>query len=169
MDQKEPLPDLDTVSLLVPQAREGSEEAKEKLFAHVQDYMSLMAQKNMPRNLQGNFGASDVVQQSLANVIVNFEDFRGNSKGEFLAWLRMIVTNEARKFQRDYHRGKRDIKMERNLVTDEGQGILNFMLEDGNLTPGSSAIAVEQIEQLHEAMKNLSAVSYTHLTLPTKA
>ncbi len=156
MNQKEPLPDLDTVSLLVPKAKNGSEEAKEKLFAHVQDYMNLMAQKNMPRNLQGKFGASDVVQQSLAKVIVNFEDFRGNSKGEFLAWLRMIVTNESKKFQRDYHRDKRDIKLEKNLVTEDGQNVLDFTLADRNLTPGSSAIAVEQIGELHNALEKLS-------------
>ncbi len=57
--------DLDTVSLLVPQAKEGSDQARSLLLEHVQDYMALMAQQKLGPNLQGKVGTSDVVQQSL--------------------------------------------------------------------------------------------------------
>jgi len=154
-DEHIPEIDLDTVSLLVPKAKDGSSEARDKLLAHIQDYMNLMAQQNTPANLQGKFGASDVVQQSLAQVIRGFDDFRGSSKGEFYAWLRTIVTNEAKKLQRDFHREKRNVNRERPLAVDLSGSVFGFVPTDGQPTPRSNAIAAEQIETLHSALEKL--------------
>ena len=147
--------DLDTVSLLVPQAKQGSAEARDQLLAHVQDYLRLMAQQNAPGHLQGKFGASDVVQQSLAQVIQGFDDFRGNTAGEFYGWLKVIVTNEARKLQRDYRRDKRNVARERPLAVDLSGSQPGFVPADGQPTPRAHAIAAEQVEQLHDALERL--------------
>lgn len=157
MSNSEPVPDidLDTVSLLVPRAKQGSEEARDQLLAHVQDYMRLMATQNAPGNLQGKFGASDVVQQSLAQVIQGFDDFRGNTAGEFYGWLKVIVTNEVRKLQRDYRRDKRNVDLERPLAADLSGSRPGFVPEDGQPTPRAHAIAAEQVQQLHEALDQL--------------
>ncbi len=147
--------DLDTVSLLVPRARLGEEEARDQLLEHVQSYMTLMAKQNSPRHLQGKFGTSDIVQQSLAQVIRGFDGFRGKSKGEFYAWLKVIVTNEAKKLQRDFHRDKRNVLRERPMTTDNSGSGFGFVPADDALTPGANAIAAEQIAQLHGALEAL--------------
>ena len=148
---------LDTVSFLVPQAKAGSDEAREKLLAHIQSYVGIMAKTNMPTNMQEKFGASDIVQQSLAQVIQRFDDFRGESPGQFYAWLRTIVTNEARRLQRDFHRGKRDINKERRLATDLSGSAVGFMPRDEQPTPGTNAIASERVKKLNEAIDRLSS------------
>ena len=157
MTQGDPIPDidLDTVSLLVPRAKDGSSDAREQLLAHIQDYVNLMAKQNAPAKLQGKFGTSDVVQQSLAQVIRGFDGFRGSSKGEFYAWLRTIVTNEANKLQREYHRDKRNVDRERPLAADLSGSGLGFVPTDGQPTPRANAIAAEQIEKLHSALEKL--------------
>ncbi len=147
--------DLDTVSLLVPRAKDGSSEAREQLLEHIQGYMSLMAKQNSPTNLQGKFGTSDIVQQSLAQVIRGFDGFRGSSKGEFYAWLKTIVANEAKKLQRDFHRDKRDVKRERQLANDVSGSGIGFVPTDMQPTPRANAIAAEQIQQLHGALQRL--------------
>jgi len=157
--------DLDTVSLLVPKAKAGSDEAREKLLGHIQDYVGLMAKTKMPANMNGKFGASDVVQQSLAQVIQRFDDFRGESPGQFYAWLRTIVTNEARQLQRDFHRAKRDINKERRLANDVSGSAVGFVPRDGQPTPGTNAIASERVSRLNEAIDRLSEDDATVIRL----
>ena len=48
--------DLDTISLLVPQVREGSSAARDQLLEHVQEFVQLMARQNAPDHLRGKFG-----------------------------------------------------------------------------------------------------------------
>ena len=157
--------DLDTVSILVPKAKAGSDEAREKLLSHIQNYVGLMAKTNMPANMKGKFGASDIVQQSLAQVIQRFDDFRGDSPSQFYAWLKTIVKNEARQLQRDFHRGKRDINKERRLAMDVSGSAVGFVPLDGHPTPATNAITSERVNQLNEAIDRLSEDDATVIRL----
>jgi len=147
--------DLDTVSLLVPKAKEGCDAARSELFEHIQSYLLLMARRNNVQELQAKFGTSDVVQQSLAQVVQGFDDFRGQSTKEFYGWLNQIVANEAKKLQRDYHREKRDVKRERPMVADLSGSKNGFVAADKHPTPRSQALAAEQIELFHKALDRL--------------
>lgn len=148
--------DLDTVSLLVPKAKEGSDEARAKLLEHIQDYIALMARRNNVAYLQAKFGTSDIVQQSLAQVIQGFDNFRGESAKEFYGWLNQIVANEAKKLQRDYHRAKRDVGRERPFAQDRSGSHPGFVPTDDELTPGARALAAEQLELFYRALDRLS-------------
>lgn len=158
MTNDEPAPDidLDTVSLLVPRAKEGSEEARAELLECVQDYVLLMAQKNTSPGMQGKFGASDVVQQSLAQVIQGFDNFRGNSANEFYGWLGRIVENEVKQLQRDFRRDKRDITRERPMAVDHSGSGVGFVPADRQPTPKSRALAAEELALFQEALDRLS-------------
>ncbi len=158
VDQNETPPiDLDTVSLLVPQAREGSERARSLLLEHVQDYVVLMARQRLSPNLQGKVGTSDVVQQSLAQVIQGFDGFRGTTAQEFYGWLNRIIANEVKKLQRDFHRDKRNVRREQPLGTHYQDSGTGFVPTDRQRTPGSAAIAAEQIALFHETLASLPA------------
>lgn len=148
--------DLDTVSLLVPKAKAGSETARNDLLAHIQDYVGLMARNQVPANLRAKFGASDIVQQSLAQVIRRFDDFRGDSPGQFYAWLRTIVNNEVKQIQRDFHRNKRNVDLERKIADEVTGSVAGQVLWDHQPTPGTNAIANEELKALTRAMERLS-------------
>ena len=149
------LPDLDTISRLVPMAKAGSDDARDELLNHVQQYVALMAKQKMTPNLQGKFGASDIAQVSMAQALVGFEKFRGKSTGEFYAWLKAIVQNVARGMERDFRRRKRDIGRERALASERSGSALGFIVLDDEQTPRSHAIAAERVERLHQALAKL--------------
>ena len=148
--------DFDTVSLLVPKAKQGSEEARAELIARVQDYVRLMAKQNTPANMRGKFGLSDVAQQSMAQVIQGFDQFRGNTASEFYGWLRAIVRNQALQMQREFRSAKRDVRRERQFANDSStRQPRNFLLDD-EPTPGTRAIALEQIDHVRSAINRLA-------------
>ena len=155
-DDGSPPVDLDTVRLLVPKAKSGSGDAKNRLLEQIQDYVHVMAKNKLPANLRGKFGTSDIVQQSLAQVIQRFDDFRGESPGQFYAWLRTIVANEARQLHREYNREKRDIRRERSVSMRESGSQVGFIPQDAQPTPGTNAIATERIQKLNDAIDRLS-------------
>ena len=113
-----------------------------------------MRRNNVP-HLQAKFGTSDIVQQSLAQVIQGFDNFRGDSAKEFFGWLNQIVANDAKKLQRDYHREKRNLARERPLASDQGGSNIGFVPTDEQLTPKSQALAAEQIELFYVALDRI--------------
>ena len=147
--------DLDTVSLLIPRIKNGSVDARAELLEHVQDYMRLMAEQRLPTNLQGKVGTSDIVQQSLAKVIQGFEQFRGGTGREFYGWLNQIISNEAKRLHRDFHREKRDIKRERRLGNPYDSAAPGIVPADAQPTPRSQAIAAEQVQIFREKLSAL--------------
>ena len=149
--------DLDTVSILVPKAKSGCDTARGELLDHIQDYVGLMARNQMPANLKSKFGASDIVQQSLAQVIRRFDDFRGQSPGQFYAWLRTIVNNEVKQLQREFHRNKRNVDLERRIAEEVSGSVAGQILSDQSPTPGTNAIAKEERKALALAMERLNS------------
>lgn len=152
-DEQANPPELDTISRLIPEIKAGSDTARDQLLVHIQSYLALMASKNNVQHLQAKFGHSDIVQQSLAQVVHGFDQFRGASSKEFYGWLNQIVANEAKRLQRDHHRQKRDVARERRL--DQSGSFAALVPPDGQLTPRSKALAAEEMQQLTEALERL--------------
>ena len=57
--------ELDTVRLLVEQARNGDMQAKSDLATHVQSYLTMMADRKLNDTLRPNINPSDIVQHTL--------------------------------------------------------------------------------------------------------
>ena len=95
----EPELDFDSISRLIPPSKEGDQEARQALLAQIQDYVNLMAARHMDRSLNPKAGPSDIVQQSLTQVVQNFDQFRGQTGAEFRGWLKTIVVNEMGKME----------------------------------------------------------------------
>ncbi len=141
--------DLESISLLIPKTRQGDSAAREELLRQIQDYLDLMAARYMDHSLRPKAGASDVVQQTLTQVVEHFDDFQGATAAEFRGWLKTIVINEMRRMQRTFRAGKRDIARERGLQNNRSS-IGDFLSpEDSNPTPSSEAMAAEQIEHFY--------------------
>ena len=65
----------------------------QQLVQTCRDYLLLVANRNLDRELQGKLGASDLVQETFVRAQRNFKQFRGSSIEEFLTWLRQILLN----------------------------------------------------------------------------
>lgn len=85
--------------LLVPfedslhSARLGSENQVGALLEQCRPYLLTIAQAELPGDLQGKLGASDLVQDALLRGVQHFTSFRGHTQEELAGWLRQILIN----------------------------------------------------------------------------
>jgi len=148
--------DLDTVRLLLKEAKAGENEAQSDLAALVQDYLTTMADKNLHQDIRCKVAVSDIVQRTLLQMVQGLEGFRGQSTPEFYGWLNRIVCNETAKARRDLGRKKRNLKRQVSFSTEDSVG--NFrseLIDRSSPTPGTQAIANERIELFHQALARL--------------
>lgn len=87
---------------LLDRARQGDAAARDDLFQRCRQYVHLLARTQVETWMRTKIDASDLVQQTLLEAHRGFQEFRGESEGEWLAWLRMILTHNAQDFVRRY-------------------------------------------------------------------
>src|SRR2546421_12543582 len=78
-------------------------------------YLRLLAGLHLDPRLQAKLDPSDLVQQTLLQAYQARGQFRGQSEGELLAWLRQILARALANAARDLGRAKRDVARERPL------------------------------------------------------
>ncbi|MCA9054418.1 MAG: sigma-70 family RNA polymerase sigma factor [Planctomycetaceae bacterium] len=101
---------------LLERARGGDDAAREDLFNQCRQYVHLLARSQVETWMKTKVDASDLVQQTLLEAHRGFQEFRGVSEGEWLAWLRMILTHNAQDFVRRYRQTeKRAVRREVSL------------------------------------------------------
>jgi RNA polymerase sigma-70 factor (ECF subfamily) len=156
IDPNEDSLDPDTVRLLIQDLRGGDSEAKSKLASHVQSYLNIMAGNKISPALRAHLNPSDIVQQSLIQMVNGIDNFRGNSSKEFYAWLTQIIRNESNKAARDLTRQKRDVRKQvsMNQVTPNDSWA-TFETIDPHATPGTEAIANERMELFNRTLESM--------------
>jgi RNA polymerase sigma-70 factor, ECF subfamily len=105
------------LGLLLARARTGDGQAADQLLTAYRNYLKLLARVQVDRVLQAKIDPSDLVQEVCLQVHRDLPKFRGQSEGEFLAWLRTILASKGANVERHF-RGtqRRDIRLERQLV-----------------------------------------------------
>ena len=146
---------LDTVRILIDRVRAGDERARSELVDQIQSYVTQMADQNLAREVRPRVGPSDIVQQSMIQMVNGFDRFRGQTTREFFGWLNKIIQNQANLSRRDQTRQKRDIRRHQSLSTEAGKFHART-LEQAEATPQSQALAKERIELFHAALENLT-------------
>ena len=140
-------------------ARDGDEAARDRLFAKCRSYVGLVARTQVERRLQSKVDASDLVQQTLMDAHRGFKNFRGNSEGEWLAWLKRILMHNATDFVRHY-RGteKRQTNREVPLWVGSPSGAGEYFRDpsDPGATPSEIVSQKEREIELAEAVDQLS-------------
>jgi len=138
---------------LLHAANAGELAAISQLITECRDYLLLVANQEIEAAIQAKLGASDLVQQTLAEIPHHLAQFRGNSRDEFLGWLRQIMINDLRDVRRRFKSSQaRDVGRENSLTDSLGHG---RSIVDNLLTPSSQAIHNEQAQLLHSAMAQL--------------
>jgi len=100
-------------------AQNGDDGAKNVVLQALGNYLWLLAECELPSELNAKIAPSDLVQETLLEAHREFAKFRGQSQLEILAWLRQILINNAGNARRRYmETGKRDIRKEIPLNQD---------------------------------------------------
>ncbi len=111
-------------------------------------FLLAVAVEAIPIDLRAKGGASDLVQQTLANAVQSRQQFRGNSLVELRAWLRAILLSEAAIFRRRFTQtAARDVSREVPL-----DGTISQL----SLTPIEAALQGERDQNLSAALMQLS-------------
>jgi RNA polymerase sigma-70 factor (ECF subfamily) len=143
---------------LLDALRQGDAEAQGKLLLRYQAWLSLLARLQIDPQLQGKFGASDVVQQTMLEAIRALPQFRGQTEGELLAWLRQILAHVLAHEVRRYKGAKRrdvarEVSLEQSLA--ESSLRLRNVLPAPGTSPSGQAAKNEQEVLLAEVLSRL--------------
>lgn len=135
----------------------GPNEIDDETLEKCRAYLKLLASSQVDTWLRQRVDASDLVQQTLLDAVARREQFRGESEGELLAWLRAILSSNLIDAVRHYGRAKRDVA--RNLSLDEE--ISNSFLRadrlvtDSASSPSQKAATNDQLLRLPAALDKL--------------
>ncbi len=128
-----------------------------EIIAKYEPYLRMLSRTKMRRAYQAKMGASDLVQQAMMQAVQAFEQFRGETEEELMAWLRQILVRHLCHVDRDLHRDKRDIRREHSMeqqLAASSMRIQNLLAGDGP-TPRQNIMLGEHILRLSEAIDRL--------------
>lgn len=74
-------------------ARQGEPDAIGELLESYRNYLKLLASTQLRGRLSRRVSPSDVVQETMLAAHRDFDAFRGESAGQFTAWLRAILSH----------------------------------------------------------------------------
>jgi RNA polymerase sigma-70 factor (ECF subfamily) len=101
---------------MLGRARAGDREELGRLFEACRSYLNVMARAQVESWMQAKVDASDIVQETMLEAHRDFARFQGESVGEWLAWLRGILANNAADVVRKYRgSAKRQTRREVSL------------------------------------------------------
>jgi RNA polymerase sigma-70 factor (ECF subfamily) len=132
------------------QARQGNTQALGQLLQSFRPYLRVILRSFRDERLQGRVDDSDLMQDALLEAHRSFADFRGETVGQLVMWLRRIVLRTAGHTVRSFAgTGKRDL--EREQPADDLEGLA----ADTGSSPSAQAIRHEQAALMAEALAEL--------------
>lgn len=120
-------------------------------------YLHLLARQYLDPRLRGKLDSSDIVQQALLQAHQSRDQFRGQTEGEYVAWLRQILARCLANVLRDFTRDKRDIAREGSLeeAVHESSARVEEWLAAEQSTPSQAVEKHEEALRLADALTEL--------------
>jgi len=146
------------VGRLLDLASAGDGPALGVLLQRYHNYLALLARVQLGRRIQGKIDVLDIVQDVSLEVHRKIGMFRGSSEGEFLAWLRQILSGIlANQVRRYLGTKRRDIRLERDLWEDldRSSRSMGGHLAAAQSSPSAQASRREQAVILADAIGGL--------------
>ena len=101
------------IANLIESARAGNSVSVAALLQAYQEHLTHLATLQFRRQLKPRVSPSDVVQDTLFGAHQNFNQFRGQSESELMAWLRTILISKLFKsVGRHIQAAQRDVRKE---------------------------------------------------------
>ena len=94
-------------SELLSRARAGETEALGELCALYRNYLRMVARTSLGPRLRERVELSDVIQETLIEVVRQFPQFTGQSEAALMGWLRRLVGQKLADLGRYHSRSKR--------------------------------------------------------------
>ncbi len=124
---------------------------------HYRDYLLLLVRLQVGSRLRAKLDASDVVQQAMLQAHERRDQFRGQTEGEWLAWLRAILANSlataARRFETQARNPGRERSLEAELERSASR--LEDLLAADQTSPSERAVRGEELLRLAGALARL--------------
>jgi RNA polymerase sigma-70 factor (ECF subfamily) len=146
------------VERMLRRAQGGDTQVRGQLLETYRNYLRLLARLQIDRRLQGKLDASDLVQETFMKAYRGFDQFRGHTEAELLAWLRkLLATTLTDLAHRRYGRQRRDVRLEQRLAADldRSSAALDRALVAGQSSPSEQAVHREQAVLVADALDQL--------------
>ena len=147
------------VTGLIHAARDGDEPALGNLLGLYRNYIRFLAHTGVDDRLRIKADGSDLAQDVLTRAYERFDQFRGDSEGELIAWLRTILANALAELARRYRVAQaRTIDRERSIeeVLEQSTAMLAAALRTKEPSPRRAAEKRERSVLLADALAALS-------------
>jgi RNA polymerase sigma-70 factor (ECF subfamily) len=146
------------VGRLIEEARSRGPGALDRLLESYRNYLRLLARTGIDASLKGKADPSDLVQETLLKAHQHFDQFRGDTEADLVAWLRQILARNLTDLARRYRAGGgRAVGRERSLddLHDaSSRAVLQLIAPDGH-SPSQSAQRRELSLVLADALAEL--------------
>jgi RNA polymerase sigma-70 factor (ECF subfamily) len=134
----------------IRQAKAGCETSLGELLDHARGYLQRLAGAAIDSDVRGQLSASDVVQETMMNAQVDFDNFQGEDSKQLVAWLRRILINNLLNHYRRLRKTqKRDVSREFHNIN-----FGNVAASDTD-SPSSVAAQHEDVAVLEEELARL--------------
>jgi len=142
---------------LLEQAKQGDKNALGELLIRYRPYLRILAQRHMDAAIRVRLDPSDVVQQTSLEAHRGIDRFRGDSEGEWVAWVRKILENNAAQaIRRHLLTQKRSAR--REVYLDESNSAVHSVkgeLRSREKSPSKRALNSERSVKLALMLHNL--------------
>src|SRR5207253_7457498 len=143
---------------LIQTARSGDGQALGRLLELYRNYLTLLARLQISRRLQSKVDATDLVQETFLKAHRHFEQFRGNSEAELVAWLRQILLLNVANLVRHYYGTQgRNVRLECELAEELSSQARDAGLVAKQSSPSQRAARREEAVLLANALTKLPA------------
>jgi RNA polymerase sigma-70 factor (ECF subfamily) len=151
--------DMSTTQLVVA-SKEGDNQALGRLLEQYRGYLLMLAHRSLSAQLRRRVDPVDIVQVTYLEAKRDLATFRGNSPGEFAAWLRgMLKNNVATAVTRHVMTQKRSVHREVNADGKAGNDSAGSpwisQLPGSTTSPSGVVIKAEAAVALVEALHQL--------------
>lgn len=144
------------LSLLIADARLGSEAALNCLLEAVRPFATRLAERENSPPLRVKVGDSDLVQESLLDASRTFASFEGHTGEELTAWLRQILLNNLLHQRRAYlGTEKRDVSREQPWPYQSTESGVGSVIPDDSRLPPEKVAATEERLRVQTALERL--------------
>jgi RNA polymerase sigma-70 factor, ECF subfamily len=151
------------INSLFVSAQRGSSSCLGRLLTLYTNYLKLLVAAQLDSRLRARVSPSDIVQDSFFEAHRDFEQFRGQSPAEFVAWLRRIVVNNIlRVVEQHVRTEKRDVRREVSIEEigrrlEQSTMRLETFLVQATESPSGCAVRHENEVLLADALAGLPA------------
>ncbi|MEO8493944.1 MAG: sigma-70 family RNA polymerase sigma factor [Planctomycetota bacterium] len=149
-------PDDELFASLIARAK-TDREAMGQLLEIVRPFLLGVSNSELAPDLRAKIAASDVVQDSLLEVVRDFPRFGGTTAGEFRTWVRKVLLHNLANWERWFRRtGKRALGREQSLDAADSDRPAVALLAAGS-SPSHHAETDEKLQALHRSLAELPA------------